>query len=131
MACMSYRGWPANARSTFGNMPLKQAVLVLTTYDRMSMTNSKQKSMRLFLGNFGFQATGRVSNISITIMCTIHDPSHAFCFLTLISHRATKINPEIRLQKLQGFIQPVQQLWQNPEMAEAISSFSGFCDSWG
>jgi exportin-5 len=37
----------------------------------------------------------------------------------------------MRLQKLQAFINPVQQLWQNPEMGEAISSFSGFCDLLG
>jgi len=47
------------------------------------------------------------------------------------SHRATKIEPEVRLQKLRGFISPVQQLWQNPEMDEAISSFGGFCELLG
>lgn len=47
------------------------------------------------------------------------------------SHRATKIDPEIRLQKLHGFINPVQQLWQNPKMNEAISSFGGFCELLG
>ena len=47
------------------------------------------------------------------------------------SHRASKIDPEIRLQKLHAFINPVQQLWQNREMDEAISSFNGFCDLLG
>jgi exportin-5 len=51
--------------------------------------------------------------------------------LILHSHRATKIDPEVRLQKLHGFINPVQQLWQNPTMDEAISSFSGFCELLG
>lgn len=47
------------------------------------------------------------------------------------SHRATKIDPEVQLQKLHGFINPVQQLWQNPTMDEAISSFGGFCELLG
>jgi len=51
--------------------------------------------------------------------------------LTMHSHRAAKIDPEIRLQKLQAFITPVQQLWQNPQMDDAISSFGGFCDLLG
>ncbi|TVY16866.1 Uncharacterized protein LARI1_G004643 [Lachnellula arida] len=52
-------------------------------------------------------------------------------FLFTIIHRATNIDPDIRLQKLHAFISPVQQLWQNPEMDEALSSFGGFCDLLG
>ncbi|PMD42621.1 ARM repeat-containing protein [Hyaloscypha variabilis F] len=52
-------------------------------------------------------------------------------FLFTIIHRTTKIDPDIRLQKLHGFINPVQQLWQNSEMDEAISSFTGFCELLG
>lgn len=51
--------------------------------------------------------------------------------LILCSHRATEIEPEARLQKLHAFITPVQQLWQNPEMNEALSSFDGFCELLG
>lgn len=47
------------------------------------------------------------------------------------SHRATKIDPEARIQKLRGFITPVQQLWQNSEMEAAIASFGGFCELLG
>jgi exportin-5 len=47
------------------------------------------------------------------------------------SHRATKIDPEGRLQKLRAFITPVEQLWQNSEMDAAISSFGGFCELLG
>jgi exportin-5 len=35
------------------------------------------------------------------------------------------------LQKLHGFINPVQHLWQNSKMDEAISSFGGFCELLG
>jgi exportin-5 len=47
------------------------------------------------------------------------------------SHRATKIGPEGRLQKLRAFITPVEQLWRNSEMDAAISSFGGFCELLG
>ena len=42
-----------------------------------------------------------------------------------------KIDPESQLQKLRAFIQPVEQLWQNPELGDAISSFNGFCELLG
>lgn len=47
------------------------------------------------------------------------------------SLRSTKIDPESQLQKLRAFINPVEQLWQNPELSEAISSFDGFCELLG
>jgi exportin-5 len=52
-------------------------------------------------------------------------------FLFTIVHRATKIDDDTRLQKLHGFINPVQHLWKNPEMNQAITSFNGFCDLLG
>jgi len=58
-------------------------------------------------------------------------PHTSNVLLILSSHRTTKIDPDIRLQKLHGFINPVQQLWQNSEMDEAISSFTGFCELLG
>lgn len=41
------------------------------------------------------------------------------------------MDPDSQLQKLRTFIGPVRQLWQDPEMGEAISSFSGFCELIG
>ncbi|KAF7929900.1 uncharacterized protein EAE97_009497 [Botrytis byssoidea] len=52
-------------------------------------------------------------------------------FLFTIIHRNSKIDPEIRLQKLQGFLTPVQASWQNSEMNHAVEGFSGFCDLLG
>ncbi|KAF7882970.1 hypothetical protein EAF00_011459 [Botryotinia globosa] len=52
-------------------------------------------------------------------------------FLFTIIHRNSKIEPEIRLQKLQGFLTPVQASWQNSEMNHAVEGFSGFCDLLG
>ncbi|KAF7876418.1 hypothetical protein EAF04_001510 [Stromatinia cepivora] len=49
-------------------------------------------------------------------------------FLFTIIHRNSKIDPEIRLQKLKGFLTPVQTSWQDPEMNKAIEGFTGFCN---
>lgn len=49
----------------------------------------------------------------------------------IFSHRATKIDPEVRMQKLHAFITPIQHLWQDTELVEAISSFRGFCELLG
>ena len=51
--------------------------------------------------------------------------------LTVSSHRATSIPPTARMQRLEAFIAPVKQLWQNPELDEALSSFNGFCELLG
>ncbi|TAQ84731.1 hypothetical protein B7494_g6960 [Chlorociboria aeruginascens] len=52
-------------------------------------------------------------------------------FLFTIIHRTTKIDREIKLNKLNAFILPVLQSWQNRELESVISSFSGFCDLLG
>ncbi|KAF7943458.1 hypothetical protein EAE96_011384 [Botrytis aclada] len=52
-------------------------------------------------------------------------------FLFTIIHRNSKIDPEIRLQKLQGFLTPVQASWQDSEMNHAVEGFSGFCNLLG
>jgi exportin-5 len=35
------------------------------------------------------------------------------------------------MQRLEAFIAPVKQLWQNPELDGALSSFNGFCELLG
>ncbi len=35
------------------------------------------------------------------------------------------------MQRLEAFIAPVKQLWQNPGLDEALSSFNGFCELLG
>lgn len=47
------------------------------------------------------------------------------------SHRATGIPPTARMQRLEAFIAPIKQLWQNPELDESLSSFNRFCDLLG
>ncbi|KAI9743344.1 MAG: hypothetical protein M1818_003190 [Claussenomyces sp. TS43310] len=47
-------------------------------------------------------------------------------FLFSIVHRATAIDPGLRMQRLEAFIAPVKQLWQNAGLDEAISTFEGF-----
>ena len=51
--------------------------------------------------------------------------------LRLHSHRTTKLNKELQLQRLRGFITPVQQSWDNLQLTHAASSFEGFCDLLG
>lgn len=48
-------------------------------------------------------------------------------FLFTIIHRAKGIDPAVRMERLRTFIAPVKQLWQNPALDSAVSSFDGFC----
>jgi hypothetical protein len=67
-----------------------------------------------------------------TIMYEFLSEACSFLFmLMLCSHRTTKLDDEIRLQKLRGFVNPVQHLWQNPGLIQALSSYSGFCELLG
>jgi len=73
------------------------------------------------------QAPDRLSNVPLHdyVSClgtVMHEPAN------WLSHRATNVNAQIRLQKLQVFVQPIQQLWQTPELENALSSFDNFCD---
>ncbi|KFX88826.1 hypothetical protein O988_08891 [Pseudogymnoascus sp. VKM F-3808] len=52
-------------------------------------------------------------------------------FLFIIIHRAKGIDPAVRLERLQSFIAPVKQLWQDPALDASLSSFDGFCDLLG
>ncbi|PBP26094.1 nuclear import and export protein, partial [Diplocarpon rosae] len=52
-------------------------------------------------------------------------------FLFTIILRASKIEPDIRFQKLIAFVNPVKQSWQNPELDQALTSFVGFSDLLG
>jgi exportin-5 len=52
-------------------------------------------------------------------------------FLFTILHRATRIDPTIRMQKLETFITPIKQLWQNPQLDASVENFETFCDLLG
>ncbi|CRK46712.1 hypothetical protein BN1723_007221 [Verticillium longisporum] len=49
-------------------------------------------------------------------------------FLFIIVHRASNIDPQVQMQRLEGFIEPIKAQWQNPELKQALSSYSGFCE---
>lgn len=49
----------------------------------------------------------------------------------LRSLKASQIKSSVRIEKLLGFVNPVKQLWQNPEMDHALASFGGFSDLLG
>ncbi|KAI3545986.1 hypothetical protein CABS01_05185 [Colletotrichum abscissum] len=49
-------------------------------------------------------------------------------FLFIIIHRASNIDPAKQVERLQQFIKPVTSSWQNQELKNALSSYSGFCE---
>jgi exportin-5 len=52
-------------------------------------------------------------------------------FLFIIVHRASAVDSQARLTRLQQIIQPVVDIWQDPQLTEALSTFSGFCNVVG
>jgi exportin-5 len=52
-------------------------------------------------------------------------------FLFIIVHRASAVDSQARLDRLQQIIQPVVDIWQDPQLTEALSTFSGFCSVVG
>ncbi|PBP25975.1 ARM repeat-containing protein [Diplocarpon rosae] len=52
-------------------------------------------------------------------------------FLFTVILRASKIEPDVRFQKLIAFVNPVKQSWQDPELDQALTSFGGFSDLLG
>ncbi|RKF53840.1 Protein MSN5 [Erysiphe neolycopersici] len=52
-------------------------------------------------------------------------------FLFTIIHRNTKLKPEVCFKKLQGFLNPIQSLWQDTSLDHALSSFDLFCQVLG
>jgi exportin-5 len=52
-------------------------------------------------------------------------------FLFIIVHRASAVDSQARLTRLQQIIQPVIETWQDPQLTEALSTFSGFCSVVG
>ncbi|KAL2268140.1 hypothetical protein VTJ83DRAFT_2986 [Remersonia thermophila] len=52
-------------------------------------------------------------------------------FLFIIIHRATRIDPGLRLTKLSAFVEPVKDQWRNESLKQALSSYGGFCELVG
>ncbi|KAK3301482.1 armadillo-type protein [Chaetomium fimeti] len=52
-------------------------------------------------------------------------------FLFIIIHRATHIDPAVRLSKLTAFIDPVKDQWKNESLKQALGSYNGFCELLG
>ncbi|CAK7207345.1 karyopherin [Sporothrix eucalyptigena] len=51
--------------------------------------------------------------------------------LFLIIHRTSQIDQTTRIQRLQGFLEPIKAQWQTPELERALSSFSNFAELVG
>lgn len=41
-------------------------------------------------------------------------------------HRASAVDQNVRLARLQEIVAPILEAWQNPELTNSLSSFSGF-----
>lgn len=53
------------------------------------------------------------------------------CDSLIVSHRATRIDPALRLSKLTAFINPVKDQWKNESLKAALGSYNGFCELLG
>ncbi|KAK4185282.1 putative importin beta-related nuclear transport receptor [Podospora australis] len=52
-------------------------------------------------------------------------------FLFIIIHRATRIDPAVRLSRLTTFIEPVKNQWSDPSLQQALGSYDSFCQLMG
>lgn len=52
-------------------------------------------------------------------------------FLFTIIQRTTRIDRHIQYERLKGFIQPIQALWQTPDLPLSLASFDSFCELLG
>ncbi|GAB7356132.1 hypothetical protein MBLNU459_g6730t1 [Dothideomycetes sp. NU459] len=48
-------------------------------------------------------------------------------FLFIIIHRASAVDQNIRIARLQSIVDPILESWQSPQLTEELSSFQGFC----
>ncbi|KAK5653569.1 hypothetical protein OQA88_8831 [Cercophora sp. LCS_1] len=52
-------------------------------------------------------------------------------FLFIIIHRASRVDPDVRLNRLAAFIDPVKDRWRDQSLQQSLSSFDGFCQIMG
>jgi exportin-5 len=52
-------------------------------------------------------------------------------FLFIIIHRASNLDQDIRLQRLQMFVEPVKAQWRDEGLKRALESYQGFCELIG
>ncbi|TKA27966.1 hypothetical protein B0A50_04032 [Salinomyces thailandicus] len=52
-------------------------------------------------------------------------------FLFMIIHRATNIEPQERMARLQSMLAPVYESWQDPHLAASVETLQGFCEALG
>ncbi|KAK0648803.1 armadillo-type protein [Cercophora newfieldiana] len=52
-------------------------------------------------------------------------------FLFIIIHRASRIEPTVRLARLTEFVNPVKDRWRDESLKQALGSFDGFCQLMG
>ncbi|SPO01337.1 related to MSN5 protein (multicopy supressor) [Cephalotrichum gorgonifer] len=52
-------------------------------------------------------------------------------FLFIILHRATSLDLETKIRRLQQFVDPIRAQWESNELKESIASYSSFCQFLG
>lgn len=59
------------------------------------------------------------------------DRDRAVSMLFIISQRATAIDDEQRQYRLEGFIRPTMNKWEDPRLSNLLANFEGFCNLLG
>ncbi|KAJ8107609.1 hypothetical protein ONZ43_g6682 [Nemania bipapillata] len=52
-------------------------------------------------------------------------------FLFTIIHRSRRLDQTTKIQKLQGFLDPIRAQWQDPRLKQSLSSHANFCELMG
>ena len=52
-------------------------------------------------------------------------------FLFMIVHRASGIDPDVRMDRLSKMLGPVYDAWQNPQLTASLASMQTFCEGLG
>lgn len=73
----------------------------------------------------------RINNLISSGQCDSRVEWGLRAFLLIIIHRATAIDQQARLSRLQDMIRPVIQGWQDPDITKSLSSFADFCGMVG
>ncbi|GAP89848.1 putative nuclear import and export protein [Rosellinia necatrix] len=52
-------------------------------------------------------------------------------FLFTIVHRSRRLDRNTKVQKLQGFLDPIRDQWQDPRLKQSLNSHASFCELMG
>ncbi|KAI9676883.1 MAG: hypothetical protein M1817_006722 [Caeruleum heppii] len=73
----------------------------------------------------------KVNEIVATYALDDRQRISCYVFLFIISHRSTTLDSGVREQRLQAFIRPIKQSWQQSDLDRSLQSFESFGDLVG